>query len=404
MNQTRRNFLMTTAAGTVALGVSPYAAYTSMERTTKPLRILILGGTGFLGPHCVEVCLARGHSLTLFNRGRTEKITGHDFAGEDRIERRYGNRDPEKLSLDDQPAGPDNPKGLSTLEQGEWDAVVDTSGYWPRVVRASATLLGPRVGQYLFISTVSVYASNAEPGADTTAELATMEDETVENFGAQFQNYGPGKALCEQAAEAAMPGRVTVHRPGLIVGPGDSTGRFTYWPVRVARGGEVLSPGMPSDPIQLIDVRDLAAWIVHCLEQRVMGIYDAVGPQAPELTMGSMLKACQETSGSDATFTWCNDAFLEAQGVSPFGHMPLWISPRGESAGFHQRNVSKSIAAGLTFSPIARTTKDTLDWYNGLAEDARFRRVAGIKPEREVEVLAAWHAALDEQPKSDADG
>lgn len=404
MTQTRRDFLTTTAAGAVAMGVSPYAAYALMGRTTKPLRILILGGTGFLGPHCVAACLARGHSLTLFNRGKTETRTGHTFADHPEIERRYGNRDPEKLRLGDQPAGPDNPMGLSSLEGGEWDAVIDTSGYWPRVVGASASLLGPRVKQYLFISTVSVYAGNAEPGADTTAELATMDDPTVEDFGPGYANYGPGKSLCEQAAEAAMPGRVTVHRPGLIVGPGDNSGRFTYWPVRVARGGEVLAPGMPGDPIQLIDVRDLAVWIVHCLERNVTGVYDAIGPMAPELTMGGVLEACKETSGSDATLTWCDDEFLESQGVSPWGHMPVWFSPRGESAGFHQRDVSKSIAAGLVLSPIARTAKDTLEWYDGLAEDSRYKQVGGIKPEREAEVLTAWHEEHDTPTEPDTEG
>lgn len=392
MSQTRRDFLATTTAAGAAAAVSPYAAYAGWARAAEPMRILILGGTGFLGPHCVEAALARGHKLTLFNRGRTEKVTGHDFADEDGIERRYGNRDPEKTAVEAEPEGPDNPKGLASLETGEWDAVIDTSGYWPRIVDASASLLADRVKQYLFISTVSVYASNAEVGADTSAPLATMEDSTVEEFGAQFENYGPGKALCEQAAEAAMPGRATSLRPGLIVGPGDTTGRFTYWPVRVARGGEVLSPGMPSDPIQMIDVRDLAAWVVHCLEQNVTGVYDAVGPQAPELTMGMLLDACKKASGSDAAFTWCNDAFLEAHEVSPWGHMPLWISPRGESAGFHQRDVSKSIAAGLTFSAPVRTARDTLDWYNGLADDSRFKRLGGIDAEREAEVLKSWHA------------
>jgi len=392
MSQTRRDFLTTTAAGAAVAAISPYAAYAGLGRASKPLRILILGGTGFLGPHCVEACLARGHTLTLFNRGRTETRTGYSWDDHPEIERRYGNRDPEKLAVEDQPAGPDNPKGLASLEAGEWDAVIDTSGYWPRIVGASASLLAPRVGQYLFISTVSVYKNTAEIGADASAELATMEDPTVESFGDQFQNYGPGKVLCEQAAEGAMPGRVTVLRPGLIVGPGDPTGRFTYWPVRVARGGETLAPGMASDPIQLIDVRDLAAWVVHCLERRVTGSLDAVGPQAPELTMGGVLDACKQAAGSDASFTWCNDAFLEAQGVSPWGHMPLWVPPRGEGAGFHQRDVSKSIAAGLVLSPIARTARDTLGWYTGLPDDHPSKRVGGLEAEREAEVLKAWHA------------
>jgi len=245
MTQTRRTFLASSAVGAAGLAISPYAAYASLGRASAPLRILVLGGTGFIGPHIVEACLARGHSLTLFNRGRTEKVTGHDFAGSDGIDRRYGNRDPEKLAQEDQEAGPDNPMGLSSLEEGEWDAVIDNSGYWPRIVGASAELLAPRVKQYLFISTVSVYDSYAEVGADASASVGTMEDPTVEDFGASFENYGPAKALCEHAVERAMPGRALSLRPGLIVGPGDLTGRFTYWPMRVARGGEMIAPGTP---------------------------------------------------------------------------------------------------------------------------------------------------------------
>lgn len=392
MTQTRREFMTTTAAGAAAAALSPCAAYAGWAPASKPMRILILGGTGFLGPHCVEACRARGHELTLFNRGRTEKVTGHDFHDTEGVEIRHGNRDPEKAAVESEPEGPDNPKGLSALQAGEWDGVIDTSGYWPRIVKASASLLADRVRQYLFISTVSVYASNAEVGADTSAALATMDDPTVEEFGDQFQNYGPGKALCERAAEGAMPGRVTVLRPGLIVGPGDTTGRFTYWPVRMVRGGEVLCPGMASDPIQLIDVRDLAAWVVRCLERGTTGTFDAVGPPAPELTMGKMLEACRTAAGTDASFTWCNDAFLEAWDVSAWGDMPVWIPPRGESAGFHQRDVSASLKAGLELSPIERTAKDTLDWSRGLPADSRFRRVGGISPEREAEVLKAWHA------------
>ena len=391
MTQTRRTFLASSAVGAAGLAISPYAAYASLGRASAPLRILVLGGTGFIGPHIVEACLARGHSLTLFNRGRTEKVTGHDFAGSDGIDRRYGNRDPEKLAQEDQEAGPDNPMGLSSLEEGEWDAVIDNSGYWPRIVGASAELLAPRVKQYLFISTVSVYDSYAEVGADASASVGTMEDPTVEDFGASFENYGPAKALCEHAVERAMPGRALSLRPGLIVGPGDLTGRFTYWPMRVARGGEMIAPGTPGDPIQMIDARDLATWAVHCVEKNVTGTFDAVGPQAPELTIGDILDASKRASGADTTLTWCDAAFLESQGVSPFGDMPLWMPPEGERAGFHQRDVSTSIAAGLTFLPVEKTCKDTIAWYNGLAEDSRFRRLAGIDAEREAAVLAAWH-------------
>lgn len=392
MPHTRREFVVGGLAGAAGVSLWPRALLSGPGRERAPLRVLILGGTGFLGPHCVEACLARGHHLTLFNRGRTERVTGHSFEGEEGIERRFGNRDPEMRALEGAPEGPDNPLGLEQLAAGEWDAVLDTSGYWPRIVEASASLLADRVGQYVFISTISVYAGHAEVGADTSAPLGTMDDPTVEDFGANFENYGPAKALCERAAERAMPGRVTNLRPGLIVGPGDNTGRFTYWPVRVDRGGEVLAPGTPEDPIQLIDVRDLAAWVVHCMEEKVVGTFDAVGPPAPELTMGGLIGACQGASERASRVTWCDADFLESEGVSPWGDMPVWMPPRGETAGFHQRDVSRSLAMGLRLRPIGQTCADTLAWYRSLDEGHRFRRLAGLSESREREVLEAWRA------------
>lgn len=388
MPHTRRDFLASAGAAAAAGAVSPYAAYGLQRPARKPLRILILGGTGFLGPHCVEAALARGHKLTLFNRGSTEERTGHTWENHPEIERRYGNRDPEKPARE---GGEDVPTGLTELSEGAWDGVIDTSGYWPRMVHASAGLLKDRVRQYLFISTVSVYKSNSEPGADATAELATMDDPTVEEFGAQFQNYGPGKALCEAAAEAEMPGRVTVLRPGLIVGPGDLLPRFTYWPVRMQDGGEVLAPGTSQDPIQIIDVRDLAEWMVRCLENGTTGVYDALGPEAGKLTMGSMLDGCRLAAQTDAKLTWVNDAFLEAHSVSAWGDLPVWVSPRGDGAGFHTRDISRSVKAGLEFRPVARTAADTLEWYNSLDAGDPLRRTMGWSREREAAVLAAWH-------------
>jgi 2'-hydroxyisoflavone reductase len=251
------------------------------------------------------------------------------------------------------------------------------------------------VRHYTFISSVSVYKSNAEPYADETAEVGTIADPTVETMGDQFQNYGPLKALSEQAAEAAMPGRVAKVRPGLIVGPGDTTRRFTYWPVRVARGGEVLSPGSPSDPVQLIDVRDLAEFCVHLAEENIAGTFDAVGPPPSadtRLTIGDVLASCKKVSGSDATFTWVPAAFLAAHNITPWGDMPLWVPPEGDSAGFHMRKIERGVAAGLKFRPIEDTCKATLDWYNSRAEDVKPNIMGPLKPEREAEVLAAWHA------------
>lgn len=397
MHSNRRDFLATSSFALAGLAVGARRLQAAMP--AAPKRILILGGTGFLGPAVTAAAQARGHSVSLFNRGKTEKVL---HTKTDNTERFYGNRDPNKTADEKDPA---SAKGLDSLKGHTWDAVVDTSGYFPRMVRASAELLAPSVKQYVFISSVSVYADTSTPGADTSAAVGKMADESVETFGASFENYGPAKALCEQAAEAAMPGRVTNVRPGLIVGPGDPTGRFTYWPVRVARGGEVLSPGTPNDPLQMVDVRDLAEWIIHLIETGTMGVFDAISPQnppgKPAFTMGMLLDACKAASGSNATFTWCDAEFLASQQVSPWGDMPLWVPPTGESAGFHTRNVQKSIDAGLKMRPVVTTCKDTLEWFNSVAEGDRLKKLAAISPEREVEVLRAWRERERTKPTAE---
>jgi 2'-hydroxyisoflavone reductase len=334
-------------------------------------RILILGGTGFLGPQLVEAARSRGHTVTLFNRGKTRP---HLFPD---VEKLHGDRDPK------------NGEGLKVLEGRSWDVVIDTSGYVPRVVRASAELLAPNVGHYVFISTLSVYKELPQPGMGEDAPLATVADPTNENIR---ENYGALKALCEQAAEGAFPGRTTNIRPGLIVGPDDPTQRFTYWPVRVAQGGEVLAPGGGSDPVQFIDVRDLAEWTILAIENRDLGVFNAVGPAKP-LTVREMLEACKQASGSNATFTWADAAFLERQKVRPWMDMPVWVPPTGELAGLTSVSNAKAMARGLKFRPVLDTARDTLTWFNGLPPErqAELRKRAGLTPEREREVLAAWH-------------
>jgi len=388
MPTTRRELLQASAAlsAGLAFGVAPALGVRTAAVAAKPLRILILGGTGFLGPAIVEAALARGHSLTLFNRGRTEQRTGHTFEGRERVEKRNGNRDPRRLADESGEPGPDNPMGLTQLREGEWDAVIDTSAYYPRVVNASAELLAGRVGQYVLISTVSVYASHAEPNADENAPVGTIPDATVEQVTGE--SYGPLKALCEQAAEAMMPGRATIVRPGLIVGPGDPTDRFTYWPVRVARGGDVLAPGTPNDPVQIIDVRDLGEWLVHLVEQRTFGVFNALGP-AGGMGIGTLLDACKEASGSDANFRWADAAFLREQGVSGWSDMPVWLPPEGDTMGFGQRSCARALAAGLAFRPTIATAKDTLAWWNAQPEERRGRLRAGITADREAAVLKA---------------
>ncbi len=352
------------------------------ETRVRPLSILILGGTGFLGPQLVEAARARGHELTLFNRGKTRPEL---FAHAPEIELLQGDRDGK----------------LEALAGRKWDAVIDTSGYVPRLVKMSAELLAPNVGHYVFISSISVYGDLSKPGIDESAKVATIADPTIEKV--TNESYGALKALCEQAAEAAMPGRVTNIRPGLIVGPEDPTDRFTYWPVRIAAGGEVLAPGDGLDPVQFIDVRDLAAWTVHAIEEKQHGTFNAVGP-AGVLPMKALLEACVQASPeAKATLTWVPAPFLEKQKVSAWGDMPVWMPREANPPDAPLIDSGKAIGLGLKFRPVSETVKDTLAWWRSLPPAApagqkedRFHRTArlraGISPEREREVLAAWKA------------
>ncbi|NTX05325.1 NAD-dependent epimerase/dehydratase family protein [Myxococcus sp. CA040A] len=345
----------------------------SGAKASKPLSILILGGTKFLGPALVESAQARGHTVTLFNRGKTNPGLFPN------VEKLQGDRDPTKA------------EGLKALEGRKWDAVVDTSGYVPRIVKASAELLAPNVGHYTFVSTISVYKDASKPGLTETAPVATVADVTTEDVDT---HYGALKALCEQAAEKAMPGRTFNVRPGLIVGPDDPTDRFTYWPVRVARGGEVLAPGTGHDTTQFIDARDLAAFIILGVEQKLSGPYTATGPSKP-LVMRDFLERSKKALNSDARFIWAHPSFLEKHKVEPFGDMPVWVSPTGEDAGLLRVNIDKALAAGLTFRPLEETVRDTVAWFNAEPPERQAKLRSGIKPEREKEVLAAWHQEHD---------
>jgi 2'-hydroxyisoflavone reductase len=386
MQTTRRGFLKTSVATgammAMAGGLSPALASIARARPSAAKKVLILGGTAFIGPALIDACKARGHSVTIFNRGRTEKRLGTHVAED--VERLYGNRDPEKRADD---ADPQSPKGLSQLEGREWDAVVDNSGYFPRVVKASAELLAPKVKQYIFISSLSAYAENKTAGEDESAPLATMEDPSVENMGKDFSNYGPLKVLCEKAAEAALPGRVANVRPGFIVGPGDPTDRWTYWPVRIKRGGEVLVPGTPADPVMIIDVRDLAEWLVVLIENNTNGEFNACGPKDP-MTMAQMVEACKKGVGADASFTWVNEDFLEK--VPEQVQFPIWVSPK-EAPGFHTRKNAKAVAAGLKFRPVEDTAKATLEWFNALPDERKKKMLTMVESNTEAAVLKRWH-------------
>lgn len=336
----------------------------SSEPPKGPQRILVLGGTGFLGPHFVRDAVARGHQVTLFNRGKTnpqlfpelEKLRGDRKAGD-----------------------------LKSLAGREFDVVIDTSGYIPDEVSAVIETLGS-LEHYLFISSVSAYRDQHKPGLRVGDPVAP-HPEPGNHDVAQF--YGPLKAECEAAAEAGMPGRTTVIRPGLIVGPGDPTDRFTYWPVRIARGGEIMAPGQPGDPVQVIDARDLAAFMVECVERRLTNIYNAVGP-AQTLTVEAMLQTGVEALKSDGKLTWVPAEFLERHQVAPWMEMTVWVPPDSEFGGLGSVDNSTAVADGLKFRPLAEIMVDTLAYWNELPEERRAEPRAGLAPDREVAVLAAW--------------
>lgn len=370
----RRAMLALSLLAAPAIGLRGRARAADVPvRAEKSLRILILGGTGFTGPHQVRYALARGHKVTLFNRGREP------------------NPDPGEVEV---LTGDRNAGDLKALAGREWDVCIDNPTSLPFWVRDAGVALRGHVRQYIFISTVSVYADN-DKAADETAPVAkyTGKDpmaETPETFRANVgELYGPLKAVSEAEAERQFPGITTIIRPGLIVGPGDPTDRFTYWPVRLAHGGEVLAPGDGTDLVQFIDARDLAEWTIRMAESRTFGTFNATGPAAP-LDMRGMLETIAKAVHADAKLTWVPTAFLESEHVSAWGDMPVWVPGQGDSAGFARRSIRRALDAGLTFRPLAATAAETLAWFNAQPADRRAKLRAGIAPGREAEVLAKW--------------
>lgn len=358
-----------------ATNTTPLSGSKAATATPKPLNILILGGTGFTGPHQVRYALSRGHKVTLFNRGRRPKEWP---AG---VEELTGDRDK---------------NDYASLKGKKFDVCIDNPTSVPHWIRDAADVLRGNVDHFIFISTLSVYAANDKVGEDENGPRAKYEGkdamaETTAELRKNMALYGPLKALSEDETFKQFPGKATVIRPGLIVGPGDETDRFTYWPVRVARGGKTLVP--PSgDPVKFIDARDLAEWTIRMAEQRSYGAYNAVGP-ANTLTMGQMLATIRNVTGNKAQFVEAPLKFLEENKVSPWGDLPVWIPGQGENAGFHTRSNARAIAAGLTFRDVATTTADTLAWWNALDEKRREKLRAGLSPMREAELLAKLGAA-----------
>lgn len=326
------------------------------------MKILIIGGTRFMGYYAAEYALARGHEVTLFNRGKSapdvfpaaEKIVG------------------------------DRGQDIDLLRGRRWDGVIDTCGYVPRVVRKSASLLADSTNLYLFISSISVFSRFPADGADENGPLAVLADPSTEEITGE--SYGGLKVLCEGVVEETFQGRAAIVRPGLIVGPRDATDRFRYWVRRIAQGGEVLAPATPDNPVQFIDARDLGEWVVRMVEAGTTGVFNATGPAQP-ITMGDVLDACKSASRSDASFTWVDETFLLERQVAPWSELPLWVP--ADDSGLHRSKIDKALAAGLTFRPVADTVSATATW---MATNPELSAPQGtLTPEKEAALLREWH-------------
>ena len=378
----RRDLLKLGALGLAAAAVgAPAAAQTSQPtRASRQLDLLILGGTGLTGPHQVRYALARGHRITVFNRGRKQP----EWLGQ--VEQLLGDRDKNDYAA----------IAAEVAKGRRWDVVIDNPSSVPAWIRDAAAVLKGHVGGYMMISSLSAYADNATPGQDENAPLATFDGdplaETMASLRADMNKYAGLKAATEAETRKHFGERSTIVRPGLIVGPGDETDRFSYWPLRLRRGGEVLCPGDGRDPVKFIDARDLGEWMIRLAEQNAHGAYNAIGPDYA-LDMAALLYGIRASTTQGATLTFVPSDFLAAQNVSPWGDMPVWVPGQGEMAGFHTRSNAKAIAAGLTFRSLADTVEATQAWFAAQPEERRNAPLrAGISAEREVEVLAAWKA------------
>jgi 2'-hydroxyisoflavone reductase len=370
MKTTRRQFIKLCAVAGGAFTLTAKSTMLSAEKSVSPLRILILGGTGFTGPYQVRYALSRGHKITTFNRGKT-----HPGELPAEVEQLIGDRN----------------GNLDALKNRQWDVVIDNPTTLPAWVRDAAQILKDHVERYVFISTISVYGE-VKTGPDETMSTEKYEGadpykETLDAMKAGgYKTYGPLKALSEREAEKWFPGKTLIIRPGLIVGPRDETDRFTYWPVRIDRGGEVVAPGSPDDSVQFIDARDLAEWTIRMVENRETGTYNATGPAKP-LGIGGMLDEIKAALNSNATFTWVAEDFLTRQKVEPWSDMPVWA---GKDSGQARAKIDRAMSKGLTFRPLNVTARDTLAWFKSLPQDRQSKLRAGLAPERESEVLAAW--------------
>ncbi len=365
----RRQFLKQSFIASAALATACQAK-SVLPKTTKSLNILFMGGTGFLGPHTVKAAVDAGHKVTLFNRGKTKPTLHAELLNS--LPLIKGDR-----KTDD----------IMQLKGTKWDLVIDTSSYYPRVVNLLLDQVGDTIDQYIFISTISVYADWTQKNMDESAAVGTIDDPTTEEVTGA--SYGPLKALCEKAAIERLGNKATIVRPGLIVGPGDKTDRFTYWPIRIKKGGDVLCPSEGKDFIQIIDVRDLAEWTIHCANKTITGTFNAQ-TNGNDMTIGELLTNCKMTLNPKANLIWIPTEFLEKHSVQPWSEMPTWFPPKGNFAGAGTMSSKKAYANGLKQRPLKTIIQDTHDWFVTLSSERQEKIRAGIKPEKEVEVLAAW--------------
>lgn len=379
MTTSRRDFVRVAVSSTGALGFgllptvatrSAFGLHVPSRQPKAKLRVLILGGTSFIGPPQVQYALDRGHTVTLFNRGRTNPQLFPT------VEKLIGDRNGD----------------LKSLEGRQWDVVIDNSATDPKWVELTASLLQKSVKRYLFVSTRSVYFDTSIVPMTTAAPVYTRANTPVRE--GQNLPYGLAKAESEKVVRKYFPNGALIVRPSLIVGPGDLTDRYTYWPVRIERGGEVLAPGDGSDRVQVIDVRDLCEWIIRLCENEVVGTYNGLGPKNG-YSFAELLHGIKAVTTSDATFTWVDTDFLIMNEVRPYREMPVWQPSRGRTAGFGRFDISREIALGLTFRPLAVTAKDTLDYYHAQPPERQVTLRAGITPAREREVLEAWKKRTD---------
>jgi 2'-hydroxyisoflavone reductase len=336
------------------------------------MKLLILGGTRFLGRHVAEQALQRGHRVTLLHRGRSAQ----------------------GLFPQAQHLIADRDADLAPLDGGSWDAVIDTSAYFPRQVQAVATRLAGHVGHYHLVSSISAYGNADLHGTDEDAPLKVLPDPAVQVLDGD--TYGGLKALCEAEAQRAFGGACLVSRPGLIVGPHDPTGRFSWWVQRLQRGGEILAPGDPATPVQFIDARDAAAWTLHLAEQAQSGVFNLCGPDTP-MTWGSFLQRAHDTLAPTARLVWVDEAFVIGAGVAPWSDLPVWL-PR-EQSGLLAADASRARKAGLRCRPLEQTLQDTARWLAEApattAPGGPARPAVGLSPEREANLLASWARTRD---------